>query len=399
MWGRWCGEEALLDLYEVVEMKDHLAHATPDDTNAAFPLERVIICLLHMTKSCATRALMLPVWELYNIALRPDLKTKSMRASELERVRLVINEKLHCLRGNWRFKFENKCEIPNEFAFEIYRLKELFQNAWREIVDITVTNANRKAQVVLFFETWTHLFHLMDSVWTTKELTREISEVSHKYFTLGVALWGRDFITNYSHSLGCGHVTFLYEEGYNLKLMDQSSIESLIKLIKGIYQNKSSKGGSNQKPGAPLGEQVASDVSLEIWKVLFRQWGWKHGHLLPFLDPDYGSFLTAMQQDAASEASDDDDDDDEAWSPTGESERDLDPPGGDNDDPQEPLRDLLAPGSVYAGLLFDRANAEDDTPADVRMTRSRPQRRRNSAPTAQTSDQPPSKRDSRRRTG
>ena len=135
--------------------------------------------------------------------------------------------------------------------------------------------------------------------------------------------------------------------------MDQSSIESLIKLIKGIYQNKSSKGGSNQKPGAPLGEQVASDVSLEIWKVLFRQWGWKHGHLLPFLDPGYGYFLKAMQQDVAGGASDDDDDDDEAWSPTGELERDLDPPGGGNDDPGEALRDLLETESQYTRLLLD----------------------------------------------
>ena len=99
-------EGALTEMYEVIEIERLLQHMQTGDSTMSVPVERVLSCLVHMKKSCATRSLMCLVWDSGNLAMRPDLDTAAKRKAHLEHIEVLITKHLTVL-GNREFQFKS----------------------------------------------------------------------------------------------------------------------------------------------------------------------------------------------------------------------------------------------------------------------------------------------------
>ena len=187
------------------------------------------------------------------------------------------------LNNNFSLQYDAGKKQWVEPSFEVYKIMELVQRQWQVLVHISTRNDDddspKKAQLTKFFHVYLDLMKLLDSPVNTDRMIAQVELLSHKYFSLGVDIWGRDFVTNYSHYLGSGHVTEFQKLGWNLKACEQQAVEGFVKLLKQLYNFGTNRAGAVQQKGAPGGTFVASDLADDLWRRLMRRYGWRHGHL------------------------------------------------------------------------------------------------------------------------
>ena len=136
---------------------------------------------------------------------------------------------------------------------------------------------------------------------------------------MGIVLWGRNFVANYTHDIGAKHWWEYSTLGYNLKQLEQQAVENLMRTLKMVWHNQTSRGGAEY---VSKGVYRAAPRARRLFESISRKYGWHAGHLQKVFDPlffraaDGKTVADApFELDSDSDSSDDDydpDSDDDA---------------------------------------------------------------------------------------
>ena len=178
---------------------------------------------------------------------------------------------------------------------------------------------------------------------------------------MGIVLWGRNFVANYTHDIGAKHWWEYSTLGYNLKQLEQQVVENLMRTLKMVWHNQTSRGGPEC---VSKGVYRAAPRARRLFEFISRKYGWHAGHLQKVLDH---LFFRAADGKTVADAP---------------FELDSDPDNPDSsDDAYDPGSDDDAGDDQYCAFevameVEDNNSVTEGRPSDARLAPERRQLRR-----------------------
>ena len=287
---------------------------TPTHASArALPMERIILCLLHLPMRTHEKVLTL----LFHSACegRTHKKSKPVLDAMASILRRIGN-----MSGNWTYKMDEKnttivqkIKLPWDQSKTIFKeenMKEL-----QYLVRLAVPHDNQ-AHWVSFLREYIKCINLLtvSRDYTTNDL-KQLELSGDETFRLLVAHCGGDkAVTNYFHYIGAGHVLWMCQLRGNIWRYRNEGVEAFNKTLSkrcNMFNSSGNKGnlknGGKVEPFEVLGKWMGR---YAMWQLGFAQNLFidKGGVLGPSeisWDPDSASFIS--KDDHASHSDDDED--------------------------------------------------------------------------------------------
>ena len=288
--------------YLAIDLIRKLAHSSTDPTQLIAIVEKMVPCLLHMKKN--THEPLVTLWLncIYDASLNPHLTNQAERKAAVDAIVVFINKeglgKMEASR-QWNVQFLPKGAGIDRISLEIYRGEAMARKIGNALIDMCVSGTHvvaveRRLKMKEHFEAYLGCMDELNKPFLEDGGGDRIFSLGNKYFDLGVQMWGRAFIGNYSHIIGSGHALWFMENGLFLKVYEQQSIEAFVKLMKQIWFNKTSRGGGEQIAGEKRGKQRQAPRIKRVFQVTLRRYGWYSGRLQQFFDADFKRACEAL---------------------------------------------------------------------------------------------------------
>jgi hypothetical protein len=238
-------------------------------------------CILHLENRCGEKFLEMLLFEGYDVLPTDTMKNKFLKDFE-EVVNTSVLGSANC-RANWRLavgkdKDNRQCikdqTLPNTHVRKFLAKFDLL--AALCIEDLT-RQADWEATILL----WNGV---MQSARRRDDFDdddiEEFQTHADDWFEKWIQLVGRDGLTNYTHIVGAGHLSFYMTEWGNLYRYSQQGWEAYNSLIKSVYYRRTQRGGHAGKKDAlsswvvPLARWLQR-FFLSLWGISpMRQWNW-----------------------------------------------------------------------------------------------------------------------------
>jgi hypothetical protein len=218
---------------------------------AYISIRQGVPCILHLENRCGEKFLKMLLLEGYDALPTDTLKNQFLKDFEEVVNTSVLGSANR--RANWRLavgkdKDNRQCikdqTLPNTHVRKFLAKFDL-------LAALCITSLTRRADWEATILLWNGV---MQSARRRDDFNdddiEEFQSAADDWFEKWIQLVGRDGLTNYTHIVGAGHLSFYMREWGNLYRYSQQGWEAYNSLIKSVYYRRTQRGGHAGKKDA-----------------------------------------------------------------------------------------------------------------------------------------------------
>jgi hypothetical protein len=217
-------------------------------TGAYITLRQGVPCILHLENRVGEKKIKMVLLEGYDALPTDTLKTQFLKDFENLVNSRVLGTPIR--QANWRISVgkdkDNRQCIKDQTLPNTHVRK--FLSKFEFIATLCIADEPRRAE-------WNATIHLWNDVigFARKrenfddDAIEEFQTRADDWWAAWMSLVGRDGITNYTHIVSSGHLSFYMKEWGNLYRYSQQGWEAYNSLIKSVYYRRTQRGGHGGK--------------------------------------------------------------------------------------------------------------------------------------------------------